>query len=109
MKYGLVYGILIGLQSRSGGMRLHLYIALVALKGYYGWFLVVMKWYESMYVEWIMVGMNLSIFNCSLWCMCFDYAYGMWWNVKVMCMAKVVSRGCLVKFVLWDANLILHK
>ena len=63
MKYELVYDLLIGLLSRSGGIRLNLYMALVGLEGHRGWFFKVMKWYKIMYVEWIMVGVNLSLYS----------------------------------------------
>jgi len=59
----LVYDIIIGLLSRSGGMGLHLYIELVGLKVCCGRFFVVMKCYENMYVEWIMVLMNIYLYS----------------------------------------------
>ena len=52
---------------------------------------------------------HIAIFNYGSWCMSFTYDYEMWYNVKLMCVAKVVSKGCLVRLVLWDANFTLHK
>ena len=59
----LTYDILIGLLSRSVGMGLHLYIALVGLEECCVRFFVVMRWYENIYVEWIMVVMNISRYS----------------------------------------------
>ena len=41
--------------------------------------------------------------------MCLTRDYDMWYNGKVMCVAKVGLKEHLIELVLWDTNFRLHK
>ena len=89
-------------------MGIHLYIEIIGLKGWSAMFFVVMRWYENMYVEWKMTVMNIFLYSNVFHDVCaYDHEIG--YNVKVICVAKVVSKRCLVGLVIWDANSTFHK